>query len=400
MNIKLVKVLRRLIIVLVCVLLLECAYLFVNKRESTQPVYFDSINDIESIDNGIVGVGSNNNNEEYNEKAKFTMYDSKNSKTLEKIYNKGNSSSFFGIDCTNDGCVAVGSMEVVEKDNLGEKSALIVKYDFDGNVVFEDNFQVLGNSRFMDVIAVDDGYLVVGQSIYENMTLGFSNDGGAYLIKYDTTGKIIWKMNYGDNKLAIYNAVIYYDGYIYVVGKDLNNVGIVSKYSNDGAFVKSTSYAYTDGLGFSDIIVSDGFLYVCGGKVNEDIADAIIVKYDLDLEFIEEKSYSCSDKDRYNRLLASNDGGIVVVGTAGYYDGEKDNKDINVLRYDGIVAKYKNDLEFIKVQLYGSERDMHFTDVLFVNDNYLVSGYSVYEDNSYMEKFVTYSDALKVLEVQ
>ena len=49
---------------------------------------------------------------------------------------------------------------------------------------------------------------------------------------------------------------------------------------------------------------------------------------------------------------------------------------------------------------YGEQADDHFTDVLLVGDNYLVVGYCSYEDGSYLGKFIVYSDALKILEVQ
>jgi len=54
----------------------------------------------------------------------------------------------------------------------------------------------------------------------------------------------------------------------------------------------------------------------------------------------------------------------------------------------------------IDVVNYGDERDDYFTDIIFANEKYLVSGYSSYEDGSYMSKFINYSKALKVLEVE
>ena len=82
------------------------------------------------------------------------------------------------------------------------------------------------------------------------------------------------------------------------------------------------------------------------------------------------------------------------------YDKDKNNKDLNVLHYDGVIAKYKMDLQLIKSVYYGDDNDDHFTDILLSDNRYLVSGYSFYTDNSYMSKFVVYSDDLKVLEVK
>ena len=137
---------------------------------------------------------------------------------------------------------------------------MIVKYDKKGNLLFENSFQLLGNSKFMNLVKVDAGYLVVGQSVYENMTLGFA-EGGAFLIKYDNNGRLLWKKFYGDNKTAVYNDLVVVDNYIYVVGKDDSRVGIVAKYDMDGTLVKTTKYEFTDSLGFMSIVkVSDGLV--------------------------------------------------------------------------------------------------------------------------------------------
>ena len=72
---------------------------------------------------------------------------------------------------------------------------------------------------------------------------------------------------------------------------------------------------------------------------------------------------------------------ILVLGLGGY------------LVYDKVLEK-------VSVVRYGDDRDDYFTDVIVNDGNYLVSGYSSYEDGSYLNKFITYSDALKTLGVE
>ena len=50
--------------------------------------------------------------------------------------------------------------------------------------------------------------------------------------------------------------------------------------------------------------------------------------------------------------------------------------------------------------MYGDDRDDYFTDIIYDKNDYLVVGYSSYEDGSYLSKFIHYSDALKVLGVE
>ena len=73
---------------------------------------------------------------------------------------------------------------------------------------------------------------------------------------------------------------------------------------------------------------------------------------------------------------------------------------VDEYNYNGIIGKYDSNLNMIDVVNYGDERDDYFTDIIFANEKYLVSGYSSYEDGSYMSKFINYSKALKVLEVE
>ena len=68
--------------------------------------------------------------------------------------------------------------------------------------------------------------------------------------------------------------------------------------------------------------------------------------------------------------------------------------------YDGIIVKYGMDLEELSAVTYGDDKNDYLTDIIFDDGNYLVVGYSVYEDKNYLSKFIRYSEALKVLGVE
>jgi hypothetical protein len=87
------------------------------------------------------------------------------------------------------------------------------------------------------------------------------------------------------------------------------------------------------------------------------------------------------------------------VGTSAMLD-DSDSDRVNVYTHNGLIGKYDKNLEKVSVIEYGDDRDDYFTDVIISKGNYLVSGYSSYEDGSYLSKFITYSDALKTLEVE
>lgn len=399
---KLFKLLKLVAIVCVVILVIELIYIIYLLQGKS--IYFDGINSVINVDKGYVAVGSNNNNEKYYEKAKITKYNDKKEKVFEKLYNKGYNGVFFDVILDQDeNLIAVGSFESSEKDHLeGRRIGLIVKYDKDGNLLYENTFKVLDNTKFTSVEVMDDSYIVTGQSIYSDMKVGFSSDGGAFVMKYDKELKLIWKSNYGDSKSSSYNDVAIYKNNIYVVGVTENNIGIISKYNDKGKLLDTSKYKYTDDLGFTGIVCYDKHFYVTGGKKNVETTDvdAVIIKYERDLDVDEEVTYEDKGFERFNQVIVDKNNNIVVVGTTAEVNKVDSSESVNVFIHDGLIGKYDKDLEKVSVVRYGDDRDDYFTDVIVNDGNYLVSGYSSYEDGSYLNKFITYSDALKTLGVE
>lgn len=398
---KIIKYLKLIAIICVVILIIEIGYIAYCAFFKQEPsIYFDGINSLDYTNSGYVTVGSNNDNDMKLEKAKITRYDAKKEKKFEKLFNKGYNSAFFGVVKDEDDYVAVGSYEATEKEHeQSVRSALIAKFDKNGELLFDKDFQVLGDSKFSNVVVVDDGYIVCGQSVYENMTLGFSNKGGAFLVKYSKDGKEIWRSNYGGNKSAIYNDLIVVDSNIYAVGKDALNVGIISKYNLDGEHIGTTEYKYTDSLGFSSLVFMDDNLYVATAKEvgtdEKNDSEAMIVQYDMKLNYKKEIIYKGRGMERFNRIIKDDSDNFVVIGTM-----TSVNKENEIFNYDGIIGKYDKDLKKIDVITYGDEKDDYFTDIKLSDNGYLVIGYSSYEDGNYLSKFINYSEALKVLEVE
>ena len=103
--------------------------------------------------------------------------------------------------------------------------------------------------------------------------------------------------------------------------------------------------------------------------------------------------------ERFNKLVLDDNNNIAAIGTL--YTARKNNHNtVDEYDYDGIIAKYNSNLEKLDDVRYGDERDDFFTDVIFIHNKYIIVGYSSYEDGSYMSKFISYSKAFKVLEVE
>lgn len=397
---KTFQIIRIMAILLSFVFMIECIYVFYMIHfQEEESLYFDGVNALDSNSSYYVTVGSNNNNVNHYEKAKLSFYNEQKEKTFERLYNVGYNSAFFGVALEKEHIIAVGSYEKTEEDH--EKSirrALIVKYDKEGDIVFESDFSLLENSKFTGVVVVEDGYFVTGQSIYPNTKIG-SKEGGAILAKYDKEGKLLWSKHYGSNKAAIFNGLLVIDEFIYTVGTDEGHVGILCKYDLDGNLLQYNDYKYTDDIGFSGIVEMNGFIYISGSnrKIGS-VTNAMIVKYDKDCTYIDQVTYENKGTIRYNKLVKDNHNHLIAIGII-VTNKSSSYKTADSLHYDGLIGKYDEDLNEIRVVTYGEDRDDFFTDVRIENGEYLVVGYSSYEDGSYLSKFIRYSDALKVLSV-
>ncbi len=379
--------LKYVIYIILFILFIELCYalygfLFAKKNN----IYFDGINTYKYMDSNYIAVGSNNNNDKYYEKAKLSIFDKDLNKMKEKLYNKGYNSTFYDVIKDEDNYIVVGSYEATRNDHLMKnRRGMIVKYDKDDNIVFEKELSHLANSSITAIKLVKDGYIVCGNSNYSSNNITNTNAGGAYLIKYSKDGKVIWERNIGDKSSAKFNDFIIVDNYIFAVGINNINVGLIVKYDINGNFLTSYDYRNTDNLGFSNVVYRDGYAYVCGCKKTEKSSKGLIVRFDDNLGFVDEKVYN-ENNSRYNKLLFDEDH-LIVIGTV-----DKDD-------YDGIIGKYNDDLSEIDIVKYGDEEDDYFTDVKIIDNKYVVVGYSSYED-SLLTKFIYYSDALKVLEVK
>ena len=325
-----IKLLKGIAIVCVTILIIELIYIFYLLQGKS--IYFDGINSVINVDNGYVSVGSNNNNDKYYEKAKITKYDSDKVQEFEKIYNKGYNGVFFDvIEDQEKNLIAVGSFEANDKDHSeGNRVGLIVKYDKDGNILYENSFKVLDNSKFTSIALTNDGYVVTGQSVYDNMKVGLSLDGGAIVIKYDKDLKMTWMKNYGDSKTGCYNDVIIYDNYIYTVGVTDSIVGIISKYDMNGELVKSVRYDNTDNLGFTGIDYFNGRILVSGAKKNDTDINALLIKYNFDLELRKEVVYEGENLERFNQFVVDKHNNVILVGTSAKVDDESSGDKVNV----------------------------------------------------------------------
>ena len=233
-----------------------------------------------------------------------------------------------------------------------------------------------------------------------------SREEGLNTIFYESTPSRVFTLEDAHNIKREDNIIKKYDlitidksNYI-VVGDDENYLGILCKYDLDGNFMAYNDYKSTDNTGFSGIVNIGDKIYVSGANMQEnDLTDAMIVMYDTNCNYLKQVTYDAKGTERFNKLVLDDNNNIVAIGTL--YTARKNNHNtVDEYDYDGIIAKYNSNLEKLDDVRYGDERDDFFTDVIFIHNKYIIVGYSSYEDGSYMSKFISYSKAFKVLEVE
>ena len=386
---KIVKWLRVIIILCITIIVLELGYLGINIYLNNKSIrYADTLNDFKQIDDYYVVAGSSDfKNSKFNDyekdymKAKMAKYNSDFEIEFESAYTKGYSSYFNYVTDYDDGFIAVGGAQYSEQqvsDNATD--GLIVLYDKDGKQVDSKSVQIVGDTSFSKVLVVDDGFIVIGQSILENMVLGTDPNGGAVIIKYDFDLNEMWRAKYGGSKTANFTDAIISDDYLYLVGKDATRYGIIAKYTLDGEAVFTKSYSYTDTVGFSSIVKMGDYFYVAGSQTTnidaedkDKVTEALIVKYDSDGNKVDEVTLAYNNATRFNKI-AIDDGELVAVGHTYKKDEDASTDTYNVFRYSGIIAKYDQDLELIEEKEEKGSRDTYFSSILVNDDGYLIGG--------------------------
>lgn len=357
---------------------------------------YDALNSVVLDQTSLVSVGSSyfkysQNFEETNriEKGRLVRYDKRGKLELEVQYDRGVNSTFTSVVVASDGYYVVGSSEFSKNQVTNHtRDAILIKYSFEGEKLWEKSYSVLSDTRFNKIILVDDGLVVVGQSIYENMEMGNHTTGGGIIVKYNFDGEIVWASNHGGNKSGNFNDVILVDNNYYVVGKDSKDTGVLVKFSSDGKYIFHKNYSYTDRLGFSSITTDGKNLYVVGSKKilsekeqndeksarNTNNTDAIIVKYSFTGDVVKEKLFGGSAHDRYNAIVYYG-GYLYVVGSTSSNDSG-----LRVASKDGkitaMLIKCDTSLSINRKEVFGGSSDDNMLDLITDGSNVYMVGYS------------------------
>ena len=348
------NIIKKIAIICIVLIAVELIAMFMMKVFRERGIdHYDAINDVIETSDGYIAVGVSDFNDsdtikekiyEYTDsttnkkiniianQARIAKYDKNMNLVWENNYDNKYDSSFYSVLKVDDGYIAVGSLigkyEQIEVDT---RDALVVKYDLSGKMLWYKTYHVLSDTEFYKIIDDGDGnFVVVGQSIYENMEVGTHYTGGGIIVRYDKDGNILAQNNYGGNKSGSFNDIIKVkDGYL-VCGKDATNYGIIVKFKKDfdrdekdtnlitKKLLWQRTYSNTDNIGFSSMVLNNDTIYLVG---------AVNVS---------------SEKDTEGKQIFKYDAGIVLYNTSGKYLGKYSIIDNTYHRFNSVILEDNN----------------------------------------------------------
>ena len=275
----------------------------------------------------------------------------------QKNWGGNNQDDFFSMLVIEDGgFIAVGytnSTDIEGLPNKGEYVPVIVKFDKNGNVLWQKNWYGFGSFDSVEQTE-DGGFIAVGSSTLNDIE-GLTNKGesDAIIVKYDKDGNMLWQKSWGGNKSDDLNNVIETeDGNIMLFGysestdiEGLPNKGdeaaIILKYDKDGNMLwqkKSWGGNDEDWIN-SALLTDDGGFILFGssnsinieGIMNHGSFDAIIARYDKYGNMLWQKNWGGSENDGFISMSLTEDGGFI--GICESFNLEQTNFDIKIVKY-------------------------------------------------------------------
>lgn len=285
--------------------------------------------------------------------------------------------------------------------NLSAPYSVLTKYDKEGEVIWQKVFgSSKGSLELVALSPAEKGsfYAVgFGKSIEDIKIKGWY-DGAIY--KIDKNGKIDWVKSFGTSTVDILNDVITTkDGDAVVVGSVGSNDGdaegsggksneskaVVLKYSSSGKLLwKQFAGGNMDTfVGVAE--TQDGSIFALGnfysGKLFPALGkcDSGIVKYSNDGVMMKKTAIAGSGIDDFKGITATSDGGVVVCGTSDSADTQGDSFFKGDLAsrggYDSYIIKYTSDFVIkFATPLRGQNSDIATEVIELPNGNYIMAG--------------------------
>jgi hypothetical protein len=263
---------------------------------------------------------------------------------------------------------------------------LIVKYDSNLNVIKQAGLGGSSHDYYESVIQSNDGgYVAVGYQLSQGQ-------GGwdALIVKYDSELNVIKQSGLGGSSTDYYQSVIQSNdgGYVAVGHQASQSQGgwdaLIVKYDSELNVIKQSGLGGSGSDSYQSVVQSNDGGYVAVGyqySQGQGSADALIVKYDSNLNVIKQVGLGGSSNDSYVSVVQGNDGGYVAVG---YQQSQGQGSN------DALIVKYDSNLNVIKQSgLGGSSSDIYWSVVQSNDGGYVAVGYQTSQGQGNFDALIT-----------
>lgn len=294
--------------------------------------------------------------------------------SLKNIGNSGHDKLNDVTSLKNGGYIIVGSSEIEGKDY----DAYIVLYDNNGGIIFEKIYGEEQKEEFNEVIETTDSHIV---------SVGFTHSSKGYytglIVKYDLEGNLIWNTTKGMNGVVLNSVVETSDSEFIVVGKkykssfggnELNADTYIAKIGTDGDVLEEYVLNFRDYDEFTKIITTFDGQYVVVGNTHSNnyedgVRDGLIVKFNENLNKLWDRKFGETYDDNFTSVVENDMNEYVVVG---YTSSSENYSDVVITKYsDTGVLKEEETTTFS-----GTGADFATDIVENTQGEYLISGYT------------------------
>jgi len=325
----------------------------------------------------------------------FIKYDSQNKKVWEKVYGGSDEDCFSKVIETNDGgYIIVGYTSSNDGDiidgNNGNRDALIVKFNSDGEEQWQKTFGGSNDDSFYDVVILDNGDIVaVGYTWSDGIDITDGNNGDydALIVKFDALGNEIMQRTFGGSAVDIFYSVIKTnDGNFIAVGSTTSSdYDITDSYSGDTdalivKFYPNGNEIWQSVVGewnidlFNDVVETNSGEYIAvgsSGRVNTNGGvnrDGYMIKYDFNGNILLETVVGGSHNDYIASIKKMPFGDFIITGTTYSTDFIDEEK-------GGFVITTNDDLSILTQNAIGDiNSNQYIYDLTLTDNGFIVVG--------------------------
>ena len=205
----------------------------------------------------------------------------------------------------------------------GNDNFYIVRTNQNGDTLWTKNFGTSGNDFATSVKSINDSMFVVGGTKYISDSL----KNKAYLMCYKNDGQLVWEHYFGNQGEYQINDISIVGNEINVVGFRKNFVpndfdGYAAKVNINGNFIYEFAYSYTTVETYEQITAygTSGNFYIVYNQQQDGVTfpigkDILAGRFTSGLVYDNHAlGFSNTGDDISGQIIATNDGGVIVVG--------------------------------------------------------------------------------------